>query len=554
MLICFSGTAAGQLVSVDGGQGITGEPSGGTVGLNFGNWTVQGSLGAYNGSTVGGGSLTGQLSSHWNMQAGDQMISVGLPNVAEYSTQVLGCGGAFSYSPSSSLHIGLFGGMGGGGYSATNLQYFTPQIALGALSVDYYPDRRQRVLLFSRMLFSNRQTALAGLWFQSKRLKTGFAAGTGSNQPHVEGLFRYTAKQWDIREAYIYSHQAFQLLTLPQFQIAQEDRENIDAKWRPLQNALFLAGRHEYLDPAAHTTSGSSSPGGIPFLRGSMDTVGTSLAVGRQSFGANLFESRFGGSYGSGASFLASQKLSKNFFVDGNYYLPLHTTNPMPMLVVMAGEKLNRRLTLNEFATHSNGQWSVNYGGGLHWDWIDMNVGYATTFIPLAQSGGRFEQSMNVDGHINIGRWQFGVNTYVQPNGAVLHAYEVRTFYLHSLSHSKVTAPVSKSALNLPDFLISGSVKLEGSGAPVADVPLRVEGMTIYSDEIGTFNVRVPRRRATSIGLILDRPIDRHVYEQVSGPPEVMPGPDVAPGQANFVVRIRDGSGAAKQSPYGPSD
>jgi hypothetical protein len=280
-----------------------------------------------------------------------------------------------------------------------------------------------------------------------------------------------------------------------------------------------------------------------------MDTAGATVTLLRQSIGGNLFESRFADSYGSAASFTASQKLSKNFFVNENYYRPLHSANAISMLVVVAAEKLNRRLTLNEFATRTNGQWTMNYGGGLHWDWVEINVGYETNFIPLAQSGGRFEQSMNVDGHINLGRWQFGVNTYVQPNGNVLHAYEVKTFYLHSMSHGNVTAPSSKSFVDLPDFLVTGHVRLEGSAAPVADVPVRIGERTVYTDETGTFILRMARRRETSIRLALDHPIDLRHYQQVSGPSEVVPGTDENPAQADFIVRISEDGVGSKRLP-----
>lgn len=500
---------------------------------------MQGSLGAYNGSIVGGAALTGQLGNRYTLRAGDQTIGVGLPTNTEYSAEVLARGLDVTYSPNSRLHLGAFGGMGGGGYSGTTLQYFRPQIPLGALSLDYYLDPKRRVLVFGRALFSNRQTALGGLWFQSAHLQAGFAAGTGSNQPHVETILRFATKRWEVREAYDYSHRDFQLITLPEIQIAQEDGENIDVRWKPAQGAILTTSRHEYLDPIplGLGSSGASSTG-PGFLRGSMDAAGGAVTLHRQTFGANLYESRFGNSYGSASSLHGSQRLSKMLFVNEDYYWPLHSTNAVPMLVATAGETVNRRLTLNEFATHANGQWNINYGGGLHLDWLEMNVGYGTSFVPLAQSGGRFQQSMNIDGHLTIGRWQLGVNTYVQPSGQVVHAYEIKTFYLHSLSNRNVMAPASKAVVDVPEFLITGHVQLQGTETPVADVPIRVGDRTIYSDETGAFNVRMSHRRPTGIALVLDHPVDMHRYEQVSGPSEATPGPDADPGKADFVVRL----------------
>jgi hypothetical protein len=191
LVLCFSASAGGQLVTVDGGQGMAGEPSGGIVGVNFGNWKVDGSLGVYNGAIVGGAAAEVQLRQRWSLKAGDQNIEVAIPTETDFSSGVFACGAALSYTPNPATRITLFGGMAGGGYASTSVLFFTPQIPLGALSIDHYLDQKKRFLLFGRALFSNQQTILGGVLYQAKRLQTGFAAGTGSNQPHAEAMLNY---------------------------------------------------------------------------------------------------------------------------------------------------------------------------------------------------------------------------------------------------------------------------------------------------------------------------------------------------------------------------
>jgi hypothetical protein len=116
----------------------------------------------------------------------------------------------------------------------------------------------------------------------------------------------------------------------------------------------------------------------------------------------------------------------------------------MPILDFVADENLNRRLKLTQFVTHSNGQWSVNYGGALRWDRFDLNIGNVTSFAPLAAGGGRFIQQMNVSGHLHLSRWQFGVQTYAQPDGRVLYGYEVKSFYFRPTANGNVQAPQSR--------------------------------------------------------------------------------------------------------------
>jgi hypothetical protein len=531
-VLCFSASAAGQLVTVDGGQGMAGEPSGGIIGVNFGNWKADGSLGVYNGAIVGGAAVEVQLKQRWSLKAGDQNIEVAIPTEIDFSSGIFARGVSLRYSPNPATRITLFGGMAGGGYASTSILFFTPQIPLGALSIDHYLDPKKRFLLFGRALFSNQQTILGGLLYQTKRLQSGFSAGTGSNQPHAEALFNYKDDQWDIRSGYRYSGDRFQLLMLSQFRYAQEDRENADVRWSPLKQASLTLGRHEYLEPvAAGATNGNA-------VRGSTDMAGGILSIHGTGLGTNVFESRFTGIYASAASFYASQRLTHVVDLSASYYRPLHSFNPMPMLAINAMENVNRRVKLAEFATHVNGQWTVNYGGGLRWDRFDVSLGYATFFAPLAAGGGRFKQEMNLSGHINLGRWKFGVQTYVQPDGSLLYGYEVRSFYFHPMASGNVQAPQSHWATSLSSFLIAGEVRLEGTGKPVPDVPVRIGDETVYTDDTGAYSLRVTHKHTYKIQLLLDRQIGFHYYEQVSGPSEVMAGTDETPGQAQYVVRV----------------
>jgi hypothetical protein len=81
-------------------------------------------------------------------------------------------------------------------------------------------------------------------------------------------------------------------------------------------------------------------------------------------------------------------------------------------------------------------------------------------------------------------------------------------------------------------------VRLEDTGKPVADVPVRIADETVYTDDTGAYSLRVTRKHTYKIQLLLDRQIGFHYYEQVSGPTEVIAGTDETPGQAQFVVRV----------------
>ncbi len=534
--LCVSGTAFAQLFTVDAGQGMAGQPSGAAVSVDFGTWTTEGSIGYYNSSAVGGVVARKQVNPNWSAAVGDQTLQVGLPTQIEFSSQVLALGLSTTYSPDPAIQMSAFAGVAGNGYFSTNLFYAPPDIPLGALAVDYSPDARRRVKLFTRALVSNRQTLLTGLLYQTSNLETGLSLGIASNQPHAEGLFRYVGTQWTVRERYLLTGNHFELLTLPQFRTAQERGQNLDLSWTPAKEEALNFSQHEYLEP---TGSAAGASGAVPttFERGSIESGGAVLSSHQTSFGAQVYQSRFDGAYGSAASAFSSQKLSRRFFFNENYYRSLHTQNPTATLVLTAGENLNRRVTLAEYATQANGHWTLNYGGTLRWDRFDLNVGYSTTYVPLAPGGGRFQQSLDVSGHVNVGRWQVAVNTYVQPDGRVLYGYEIKSFYLHPMANDKVHAP-SSAAPDFPEFLIEGHVLLADSRKPVANVPVAIASETVYTDDTGSFSLRVSRKHTYKVKVVTDQPIDHLFYEAIPATGNVLAGTDDAPGKVDLLVRL----------------
>lgn len=518
-------------MTLNAGRSMEGEPSGANLGVDFGTWKLDGSLGVMDGVIVGGAFATAQLNATWSAKAGDQVLPVGIPTEAVFNSGVLARGLSLLYTPNLQTRVAIFAGMAGEGNASTEVLFFTPRIPLGSISLDHYIDNQKHWLVFGRGLFGSQQTILSGVLYQTKKLQAGVAAGTGSNQPHAEALLNFKDEKWDIRGAYRYSGERFELLTLPEFRYAQEDRANVDARWLPLKETSFTAEHHEYLEPL----DPESATQGV--VRGSTDMMGGMFSLQKVGLGANLFESRFEGIYTSAASFLSSLRLTKAISLSANYYVPLHAINPMPMLNFNTDEKINRRLRLAQFANRVNGRWTANYGGGLTFDRFDASVGYGTYFTPLAPGGGRFQQEMNLNGHVNLGRFQVGVQTYVQPDGRLLYGFELKTFYFHPTSNTSLQAPQNRSVA-LGNYLITGEVRLAVTGKPVSDVPVRIGNDTVFSDELGQFSLRVARRRTYKIQLSLDRQVGVHFLENVSGPSEVVAGTDADPGVADFVVRI----------------
>jgi|GEM_PF-2995447 hypothetical protein len=536
-LLCAYTPLHSQVVTVDAGQGMSGEPSGGVVGVNFGKWELDSSAGNYNGNVELGAALKAQLGQRFVLKAGDQTIDMGLPTQLNLSARIMARGASVKYTPSPRTNISIFGGMAGEGYASTNVLFFNPQIPLGALTIEHFLDPERRFKLFTQALFSNQQTALAGVMFQSKRLQAGIAGGIGSNQPHGEGLLHYTSQKIDLRSAYLYSGTRFQLLTMPQLRLVQQDRENVDLIFSATKSSRITIARHNYLSPR---DNGLGS-------RGSSDSLSGFFRFHRITLGAEGYESRYEGTYASASSYSLSYQIAKPLFLSGNYYMPLHSERPIPLLVLNLREDLNRRVQFTQFASQVNGQWNVNYGGSVRWDRVDFNLGYTTNFVPLAAGGGRFEQSMALNGHLNLGRWQLGARTFAQPNGRILYGYEIRTFYFHPTGNGNISAPSSRLVNDFPNFLIIGNIVLEYSGLPVADVPVRIGEQIVYSDGDGSFSLRVNHATQFKVRPVLDRQIGAHYYEAVSGSDDVKAGTDTDPGRVQYVLRI-DTSREAKLS------
>ena len=101
-------------MTVAAGRGLEGEPSGGIVGINFGDWNAEGSLAVYNGSIVGGASASANINQHWSVTAGDQRLELSIPTNKYMDTYVMARGASVRYSPTAATTVALFGGMAGG--------------------------------------------------------------------------------------------------------------------------------------------------------------------------------------------------------------------------------------------------------------------------------------------------------------------------------------------------------------------------------------------------------------------------------------------------------
>jgi hypothetical protein len=529
LLILFAGMACGQLVNLNGGRALGGEASGGTVGLVFSHLEATGSIGIYGGEIFTGASLKARLGERWSLLGGDQPIELGIPVDDDYRIQMLSRGAGAAYNPSPNTSIRFFGGMTGGSIGSKYVLSVDPVQPIGFVAIDRFLGKKKSWLVFSRAVLSDRQTVLGGVQYHFRdTLETGLAAGIGSNQPHLETMLRLRSAKWDIRSRYVLSGDRFHLISMPQFQRVEPVRENIDIHFKPIDSTTFTVSRNQYL----------YSPDSGPSVRGSTDRAGVTLSFAGFTAGANAYESHFRSRYASATSFSLGRSISKSVYANADYYMPLHAPLSKPYLVFSMREQMNRRFTLSQFLSHSGGRWSVNYGGGLRWDRLDFNVGYATSFVPLAAAGASFRHSVNVDGALILGHWVIRVRSIVQPDGHVQYEAGLQTYFSGPVRGGSADGQPKRIAFEFPKYLIRGRVILESTGLPLADAPLTVDGEKVFTNENGEFSLRVSHRRRYRIALLLSEPIGRHYYDFVSGPKQVSADVDEAAPAADFVVRI----------------
>ncbi|MBI4165034.1 MAG: hypothetical protein HY508_04800 [Acidobacteria bacterium] len=514
--------ASGQIFKLEAGTSSLYQAHGGSVGFhtkNYDGW-------------VGAGSMDGVrfgafMRTKWRgstLSFGDDAIPFRLgTDVFDTSHYFMGRGVGLLQTRGATRIFSFAGATSRG----TGTPYFRAGEAekgVGLLFLDH--QLSPKLNLFSRNVFSSRQSSIAGLeWQRQTGMRASVAGGMGANQGYGATSFTIDRDLYTLKAAYIYAGDKFRRITVQQPVSSEVDRENVMFTLRPTPSLAFTVGRQGFLQPFTESSQ---------TVRGSINQYAATYSSGRLSLTSTLFDSQVMGMSSRGASFSAGRDIFSRLHVTGNYLW--NHAGDYPSFTSLLGtfrETISPRLSFLQNVTHSPGQTNVSFGGSFVSNHITVRVEYQTLYLPFL-TGNQFKQALVLIFQLRpFGNYSFNVGSYVTPDGRVKYtAYGGTYMYRGAMGG----APGPMTAVSFHKYLVQGKV-VDEAGKPIRGAALRIDGDVVFSDSDGVFLSRRRRSGMVKLEILLDQFITPGKFEVISAPSPVKSEPEDSAHEINVVLR-----------------
>jgi hypothetical protein len=477
--------AAGQVFQLTGGSSTLLDAEGGSLEVRTNNYSGRFDLGYLGRPSVGFSLLTNFKGSL--LDAGDQQIPFLLPtDLFQRSFSFLGRGMSVSRTVDGGK-LFAFAGTTSNGYYAPFFNVSTSYTAAGAI---YYEKPISPTLRFySRNIFSDRQTSIQAIeWAARKDIKMALSGGIGNNQHYAATSFAMD-RHWMILDAsYALVGDAFRRVLVTTPQLAENDRENIRAEFRPMSNFRLVLNRNNY-------STDIPSQG---LVRAAVDGVSVGASAGGfQSYGSWFNSATAIGdssAMAAGTRHRITQRLEAGVdFMRSTYSkgTPAYSTD------VNFREIFSSRFSVTQFITHNNGQTAYDFGGNFISNLVTVSVDYQTVFLPFVQNGpGQFKQVMVLGLHFQLPHGvQFNLDSDVTPLGQIRYTAYGTTYAYHGQSGNARGTSFSGAFLK---NVVRGEV-LDPVGQPIEGAAVQVGSEVAVTDSEGNFMVRTKKAGDVSL-------------------------------------------------------
>ncbi len=186
------------------------------------------------------------------------------------------------------------------------------------------------------------------------------------------------------------------------------------------------------------------------------------------------------------------------------------------------GERLGRHLILREYATRSQGRWSESLGGGFITNRFSVDVAQAVYFVP--EGNAPLQRSMTVTVHL-VTPWKsstVNLASGVDPSGKIRYGVDGGMFLGSGLGGPGRTVTYQ----NTGKFRISGTV-VDERGQAVSGAAIRLGKDIVFTDNTGTFFLRVKHNAAVSLAVVPSEFTAPGLWMVVGAPEQAAPGEKV---------------------------
>jgi hypothetical protein len=480
ILVCcvvFTASANAQLVKVEAGASDLLPSEGGSISFQGPNYTGYLGVGQLDGSFGIGALLKTSYRSHV-ITMGDQPIGFDLPTDIFGMNHFYPTRGIGVTAREGKANVFLFAG-------GTTLVRGTPffqsaraDLPVGMLFTDVGVS--PTLHFYSKSVVSRRRTSIQAVdWLARKWLRTGFAAGMGSNQPYFATSADAETSWLSLKTSYVVAGDRFSRITASSIFASEVTRENISAIIKPATSVLLTLGHQNLLQPQ------SGAPN-TPFLHATVNQLQTTFEVREFRIGAGVFQSFFEGRSSAAEDFSASRKITNNLDMSVNYFRMLSGSGSLGgNLSASIRETISPRLSLLQVVNRAQGRTTVLYGGNYLSNSFSVGVDYQTLYLPFRANP--FSQGINVSLQVRLPDGvQVNAQTFRSPTGQLRYTAAGNGILT---SNFRPRVDESQKSFKRQRYLVRGRVEDE-KGQPVEGAALQIGDDLVFTNAAGEFFVR----------------------------------------------------------------
>lgn len=536
LILAFSLLVHSQVIQVNGGSSSLYEAQGGSLTVRGSNYDASIGTGLVAGHLVGGANLNWMAGkSTWIL--GDDYIPFVLPTDIFDGSDYITAMGAGVKTRVRGTDVFAFAGATSTLFDSPFFQGARAANPAGILFLKRQVAQHWQVS--SSMVFSRQFTAIQSLaWQPQKDLKIALSAGTGANHPYGAGSFDLRRSWIDAKAAYIAAGSQFHRVMVEAPLMSEPDRENVFVTVRPASFFTLSGGRSNYLTPVTYLTPVSNTQNN---LRTTADQGSGSVQVEGTSLSGTLYHSTFQGNWNNSIAYSADRSLFGRFHATSTYLESRPNDAPkIRSFLTNITEKVTPRIDMSQLISHSHGQTTVSFGGGLLSNVASVTAEYQTYYVPERNSA-PFEQALIIDLqlHLSHGLSLHGA-TFVAPDGSLRYTVDSQAIAVRQGTYTPDTPNSSLVRASIGNMLLRGRV-LDTAGRPIAGAALMVDQLLVYTDDDGFYYVRERKAHDHQLRVMVNQFLGGGVYRVVSAPAMVRSAYDMnSPDTVIIVERINE--------------
>jgi hypothetical protein len=512
-----------QFMNVEAGASNVVSAQGGSIsfeGPQFSSYFGAGNLGGVFGM---GTYVKTTIGSH-QVTLGDQPIVFDLPTDIFDTNHYLLTRGVGVTAKRGKANLFIFAG---GTAAASGAQFFQSakmdsRAAMLFTDVPLSPNLH----FYSKTVISRKLTSVQALdWHPRKWLRTGVAAGVGSNQPYFAATSEMETNRLSVRAGYISAGDQFRRVTAPSVYASEFYRENILAVMKFSSGALLTLGHQNLLQPQGTDLS-------APYLRATVNQAQGSFDVAQFRLGAGIFQSRSTLARNVAETFSAARQITNRIDMGMSYFHTLAGPNPaVSNLSTSIRETLSPKLSLLQIINYSQGRANVQFGGSYVTNRIVVSVDYQTLYMPFLANP--FSQGISISLRVRLFRgMQVNVQTFRSADGHLRYTASGETLLTNNF---RVAGSNGEDAFKHLRYMVRGHVQ-DRTGKPIEGAAIRIGQQLVFTNVDGEFFVRLKKPGTLPLEVVLTEFLNPASFHLVSALPAVKVFPEATAPDIEIVL------------------